>query len=541
MLQFQRLLRRRINFVFQGIFFLFVALSIITGFRHLKGNPSVETGTILRNHQSFPLKVSSQIPSPTSSHLLKPASLGPSLVFGIASPKPSATLETESRNKSATIGKASSELSSIPETVPAQSSILLEDGNSTLLESAPAYVKSIMTPEDNFFPKLACPPPSSSRYEYLRHMDSNRDLKYFFALNLHQSAKLLPRLVGSIVETIRFLGLQGCALSIVDSRSDDGTFEILQVLRKDLERIGITYYFNSSDIDLGADEAFAKLRNPEQEPFIKHPERYSTNATMNLVLEPLMQYPKRYSTSATVIFLNGVSVCMEDILELIHQRIYQGADMTCPMDWTFGKGFEHEPTFYDVWVARGMTGDSFFNIPIGDETRGYAKHLLWNDPMAQRRLYAHRPFQVFSCWSSVVVFTAKPLLEQMVRFRRPTSGECLQGEPQLFCKDMWYSGYGKIATVPSVNIEYSNEAAKRLKELKGYTSHWVKEGREDEENHLMQIEWEEDPPPMTKCYQGPWTNQTWVPWDEFLPEAAIENGAQGMYKDHYKGPQSELA
>ena len=64
-----------------------------------------------------------------------------------------------------------------------------------------------------------------------------------------------------------------------------------------------------------------------------------------------------------------------------------------------------------------------------------------------------------------------PLREQMIRFRRPTHGECLQGEPQLFCRDMWYLGFGEISTVPSVNIEYFNEAAKRLKELKGYVSH----------------------------------------------------------------------
>jgi hypothetical protein len=37
-----------------------------------------------------------------------------------------------------------------------------------------------MTPEDDFFPRLVC--------------------------NLHQSAKLLHQLIGSIVETMRFLG-----------------------------------------------------------------------------------------------------------------------------------------------------------------------------------------------------------------------------------------------------------------------------------------------------------------------------------------------
>jgi hypothetical protein len=61
--------------------------------------------------------------------------------------------------------------------------------------------------------------PSGSRYEYLRHTDSNRD-------NLHQSAKLLHQLIGLIVETMRFLGPEKCALPIIDGRLDDGTIEI---------------------------------------------------------------------------------------------------------------------------------------------------------------------------------------------------------------------------------------------------------------------------------------------------------------------------
>lgn len=52
-----------------------------------------------------------------------------------------------------------------------------------------------MTPEDDFFPRLVC--------------------------NLHQSAKLLHQLIGSIVETMRFLGPEKCALPIIDGRSDD--------------------------------------------------------------------------------------------------------------------------------------------------------------------------------------------------------------------------------------------------------------------------------------------------------------------------------
>jgi alpha-1,3-mannosyltransferase len=62
--------------------------------------------------------------------------------------------------------------------------------------------------------------------------------------------------------------------------------------------------------------------------------------------------------------------------------------------------------------------------------------------------------------------------------------------------------------VPSVNLEYTDDAAIMIKDDKGYTSQWVED--DDEE-----IEWEEIPPAKVKCIAD-WASQTWVPWDEGL-------------------------
>ena len=371
----------------------------------------------------------------------------------------------------------------------------LKDGNSTLLEMAPAYIKAIMTPEDISFSRLNCPTPTGDRYKYLRSNSTTIPTtdarpKYFFALDLHQCASLLPRLIGSIVETMNFLGPENCVLSIVEGRSDDGTFEIMKLLRPEIEGIGAKYFFNSSDLNPTAGDRIsilAKLRNQ--------------------ALEPLINHPSQYSASTTVLFINDVSICMEDILELIYQRVYQNAEMTCGMDWTY---VGPDPTFYDVWVARGMTGDSFFNIPE-DGNWNSAWNLFWNDPESLARFNAHKPFQVFSCWNGAVAFTAKLLWEQKIKFRSKFGDECFQGEPQLFCKEMWHLGHGKIAVVPAVNIEYSDEAAQKIKALKGYVSQWVnKDG--DNDDPSMQIEWETNPPPLIKC-MSPLGNQTWLPWN----------------------------
>lgn len=101
-----------------------------------------------------------------------------------------------------------------------------------------------------------------------------------------------------------------------------------------------------------------------------------------------------------------------------------------------------------------MTGDSFFEIPP-DGNWNSAWNLFWNDADALQRFISHQPFQVFSCWNGAVVFGAGALLEKEVRFRtnrKGGDGECSQGEPQLFCKDLWFHGLGKVAVVPTVKF-----------------------------------------------------------------------------------------
>ena len=194
-------------------------------------------------------------------------------------------------------------------------------GNPTLLKTGKAYVKAIMNASDTHFPRLDCPAPTPNRYNYLRNGSEPSHTatglpKYFFALDLHQCIEVLPRLIGSIVETIRFLGPENCALSVVEGRSTDGTYEVLKLLQDEMDRIGTRYFFTPSDIDPETDhriEALAKLRN--------------------LALQPLVDHSKEYDPEVAVIFLNDVAICMEDILELIHQRKFQEADVACAMDW----------------------------------------------------------------------------------------------------------------------------------------------------------------------------------------------------------------
>ncbi|KAI4138349.1 MAG: hypothetical protein L6R39_006830 [Caloplaca ligustica] len=146
-----------------------------------------------------------------------------------------------------------------------------------------------MDPEDSSSDILSCPALKASRYQYLK----NRECE-----------DILPRSLGSVLQTISFLGPENCALSIVEGRSSDGTYEVFLSLRKALEEAGITYFLTTSDI------------NPEVGHRI-----VGLAALRNLALQPVFDNAATLSKfDPTIIFINDISLCMEDILELIHQR-----------------------------------------------------------------------------------------------------------------------------------------------------------------------------------------------------------------------------
>ncbi|KAL7784477.1 alpha-1,3-mannosyltransferase CMT1 [Trichoderma afarasin] len=349
-------------------------------------------------------------------------------------------------------------------------------------------------------PSSPPPVPSSSTYptppaalpRSLSHINPDVEIRYFFALDLRNCIKLLPRLIGSIVEVIQFLGPHSCALSIVEGDSPDGTGDVLAALRPSLEALGVTYIYNSSTVHSAEGNRIAKLA-----------------ALRNMPLEPIFQGTLPMADDASVIFLNDVAACPEDILELILQKKTLNADMTCAMDWTYSG---EDPTFYDVWIARGMNGDSFFHIPSNGNW-GEAHNLFWNAPDTKSRFESLRPFQAFACWNGATVFSAQPIAEGL-RFRTnyDKKGECFQGEPVLFCKDMWWRGYGKIAVVPSVNLEYSITNGRKLKKLKGFVSDNV--ANHDERSD--RIEWA-GPPDTVRCMPT-WKDQFMQRWNKSLTE-----------------------
>ncbi|RGP81396.1 alpha-1,3-mannosyltransferase cmt1 [Fusarium longipes] len=367
--------------------------------------------------------------------------------------------------------------------------ITVSDGDVLPAANISSYLKAIFYHHSAELPSFQCPLINETRYSSLVESPGPSDpaIRYFLALDLRENLILLPRLIGSIIEVIQFLGPQYCMLSIVEGNSPDGTRDVLSALRPHLEALGITYFFQSSPIDPTKTERITSLA-----------------ALRNLALQPLLKHRDRVTEDTTIIFSNDVAACPDDILELVHQKQNLKADMTCGMDWNL-----ENPRFYDIWISRGINGDSFVDVPDGNWNN--VSKLFWNSKVTRARYEARRPFQVFSCWNGAAVFTAQPIIEGL-RFRGAKKEvECHQGEPQLFCKDMWYRNYRRIAVVPSVNLEYRLDRGMRLKQKMGFTSDIVSE--QDQAGDY--IEWDPDPPAEVKCIST-WTNQYWVPWDESL-------------------------
>jgi alpha-1,3-mannosyltransferase len=200
---------------------------------------------------------------------------------------------------------------------------------------------SILDPSDTSVDRMSCPPINNTRYGYLKPSANSSppgQKQYFFALNLRQCVDLLPRLLGSLIEAIRFLGPQYCALSIVEGKSDDGTLEVLKLLAGELAEIGVEYcWLASSTLDPSKGlriRKLAKLRAMAIEPVTgpaailqgQPGEGKDETGTTTYFVRPAI--PKLSLTpDATIVFINDVAACAEDILELIHQRSFQSADM----------------------------------------------------------------------------------------------------------------------------------------------------------------------------------------------------------------------
>ena len=356
-------------------------------------------------------------------------------------------------------------------------------------------IDSIFDLDNTQFWRMECPGQErpGNRYKILKTIAKReKKIKYFFALDLTQTARILPRLMASVAQVIRYLGPEYCALSIVEGRSSDGTYRILHSMGKRLVVNNIEYYLQQSDVD----------------PKAKNEDRIGALARLrNLAMAPLFDDKPRFSKDTITIFVNDIAVCPDDILELIYQHVYQDATMVCAMDWVYGGD-----CFYDSWVSRSMSGNTFFEIPQ-DVSFAFHKNLFWDDPISKPKYEKFHPFQCYSCWGGMVTLDSKPFQNGEVTFRNSSRGECYAGEPTLLAQDLYRIGQGRVMTVPSVNVAYNDPDGSRTKKRRGYVADRVNVTRavdlHGDDDQSPRIKWL-PPPRQVKCMPT-WNRQSWIP------------------------------
>ncbi|GJJ76756.1 hypothetical protein EMPS_09115 [Entomortierella parvispora] len=269
--------------------------------------------------------------------------------------------------------------------------------------------------------------------------------RYLLVLSVQDAELVLPDLLIRIMEVIAILGPENCHLSIVDEGSQDQTGPLLALFGELVEKFnrGALQDALGNGPSQGNQEKLQGMGSRRQgklvytlttvssrDPSKENPE----TEIIPIGLEPLLQQKDALAFDR-VVLLSPVLTCAEDILEMIYQSHLQDSEITCGMDINEDDGAPNPGKekgahfVYDSSATRDLAGQPLFvedTFPIADQEI-YDRF--------QKRL----PFQVESCWSSVVVVKSSSLLKTVPSTTLADEGEepCSLDRRSMFCQQLW--------------------------------------------------------------------------------------------------------
>lgn len=261
------------------------------------------------------------------------------------------------------------------------------------------------------------------------------DDSYFIAMLCHNNEAILPNILGELLKLVFIVrsshgNFDNVYVSIYESGSEDRTPEILLNFQKDLLNLRVPHTL---------------LIGGSVKHHLKSRIEFLANLR-NLALEPLLTSPKKWDH---LLYVNDIITCASSLAMLLASRIDQTADMACAMDYTVNEN--DDVVFYDIWVGIDMDGQHF----SGGEPHIHER----NGANAMSNL---RPFQVFSCWGGAVSVSASVIQSDGIRFRTGGPLECPSSECEIFCRDLWSIGRGRIITNPNVITSYDMNSFQRV-------------------------------------------------------------------------------
>ncbi|GAA5840983.1 hypothetical protein JCM11251_006772 [Rhodosporidiobolus azoricus] len=343
-------------------------------------------------------------------------------------------------------------------------------------------------------------------------------LNYFIAINLYDSASVLPSLIRALHSLLTSLGPHRFHLSIYENGSKDDTPFQLFLLAKLLKQLGAGYTIVS---------------DPDQRAGWTEGKRIEGLAGVrNRVMRPLYDAPS--GTWDRVLFLNDVHLCEAELLEVLLQHEVQDADMSCGMDYKELRIPEFEEQgypllFYDVWVARDMLGLPFYEIkyPKGDWV--LPSRVMPHSP-SRFRFDSLLPTQVYSCFNGVTVLSSSLFhAPHSLRFRSD-EGTDAHSECYLLARDIWKAlsplsldgadvkkgGKGargaRIQVVPRASVGYRVEEYEQARKDRNTTAFELDGAERKKVNEMEMVEWDPWPPKLVTTYPfGHWHNQISIP------------------------------
>ena len=257
-----------------------------------------------------------------------------------------------------------------------------------------------------------------------------KKLKWYVAINLHNSEDVIPFLTINIQKLIEFN--PNLFLSIYESGSSDKTKPMLKKLKESLNiRHEIVLGNEYLTGDMNRIDFLVDKRN-----------------------KALKFISKDYDS---ILFINDIFFCINDILELEYQRILNSAGIVGGMDYEFDENND-EFVFHDTWVAIDMNG-YHLNKDLSQPMSSFMSKMSWLNQV---------PLQVLCVFNGMVAIDIEPFLNGL-EFRRGTNdpntivaGECSTSECTSLCIDFIKLGYNHVL-VPRVKVAYSFNVFKSMK------------------------------------------------------------------------------
>ena len=272
-------------------------------------------------------------------------------------------------------------------------------------------------------------------------MASSRNTTFYITAMISNMENIIDNYIKQMKKLINYLGEQNVVISIVEN--GDSKDQTRRYLREFQQYLNKKKVFNDFLLKHEIEDPRKKIF-----PFRKNtPLRIQFYAKLrNRCFDFLYKLPNIDFNNTKIIYFNDIVFEYQDIINLLSTN-NEEYDAVCGLDFS--------NVFYDRWVSIDLDGNSL------------KRHFpFFINKHAQDLIVNHKPIRVFSCWNGVIVFSAAPFKDNIIRFRYKTKKKLYkhrinndqkvdyESECTYFHIDLFNLGYTIKLINPDVRVTY---------------------------------------------------------------------------------------